>query len=85
MENLRLNEVKRRLSTPKRTLDTVAASVGFPDREAFRRALERRFGAKPRRYLASLDLNGEGGGNSNSTLKIPRDDAASVIEETDNH
>jgi transcriptional regulator GlxA family with amidase domain len=51
VENLRLNEAKRRLSTPRRTLDTIAASVGFSDREAFRRAFERRFGANPRRYL----------------------------------
>ncbi|PYL75976.1 MAG: hypothetical protein DMF26_07160 [Verrucomicrobia bacterium] len=41
---MRLNEAKRRLSIPKRTLDTIAASVGFSDRDAFRRAFERRFG-----------------------------------------
>jgi transcriptional regulator GlxA family with amidase domain len=55
VETLRLNEAKRRLSTPKRTLDTIAASVGFSDRKAFRRAFERRFGAKPRSYLRNLD------------------------------
>jgi transcriptional regulator GlxA family with amidase domain len=57
VETLRVNEAKRRLSTPKRTLDTVAASVGFTDREAFRRAFERRFGTKPRRYLDNFDPN----------------------------
>jgi transcriptional regulator GlxA family with amidase domain len=57
VENLRLNEAKRRLSTPKRTLDTIAASVGFSDRDAFRRSFERRFGAKPRSYLNNLDSN----------------------------
>jgi transcriptional regulator GlxA family with amidase domain len=57
VENLRLNEVKRRLSVPKRTLDTVAASVGFSDADAFRRAFERRFGAKPRSYLNHFDSN----------------------------
>jgi len=57
VENLRVNEAKRRLSTPKRTLDTVAASVGFSDGEAFRRAFERRFGAKPGRYISNSDLN----------------------------
>jgi transcriptional regulator GlxA family with amidase domain len=31
VETLRINEAKRRLSVPKRTLDTVAASVGFSD------------------------------------------------------
>jgi transcriptional regulator GlxA family with amidase domain len=57
VENLRVNEAKRRLSTPKRTLDTVAASVGFSDGEAFRRAFERRFGAKASRYISNSDLN----------------------------
>jgi len=51
VENLRLNEAKRRLSTRKRTLDTIAASVGFSDADAFRRAFERRFGANPRGHL----------------------------------
>jgi len=57
VENLRLNEAKRRLSVSKRTLDTVAASVGFSDADAFRRAFERRFGTKPRRYLNNFDPN----------------------------
>jgi transcriptional regulator GlxA family with amidase domain len=57
VENLRLNEVKRRLSVPKRTIDTLAASVGFLDADAFRRAFERRFGAKPRTYLSHFDTN----------------------------
>jgi transcriptional regulator GlxA family with amidase domain len=57
VENLRLNEAKRRLSTPKRTLDTIAASVGFSNRDAFRRSFERRFGAKPRSYINNIDSN----------------------------
>jgi transcriptional regulator GlxA family with amidase domain len=57
VENLRLNEVKRRLSVPKRTLDTVAASVGFADADAFRRAFERRFGANPRSYVSHFGTN----------------------------
>jgi transcriptional regulator GlxA family with amidase domain len=57
VENLRLHEAKRRLSVPKRTLDTIAASVGFSDGDAFRRAFERRFGATPRRCLNNLDSN----------------------------
>src|SRR6266853_57653 len=81
VENLRVNEANRRLSTPKRTIDTVAASVGFSDAETFRRAFERRFGAKPRGYLyQSRDSNGKSRGNSNcSTSKIPRSDAVSVV------
>src|SRR5438876_6580595 len=55
VETLRVNEARRRLSVPKRTLDTIAASVGFSDRDAFRRALERRLGAKPRNYLNNLE------------------------------
>ena len=55
VETLRMNEVKRRLSIPKRTLDAVAASVGFSDGQAFRRAFERRFGTKPRSYLKNFD------------------------------
>jgi transcriptional regulator GlxA family with amidase domain len=55
VENLRLNEARRRLSVPKRTLDTIAASVGFSDRDAFRRAFERRFREKPRSCLNNVD------------------------------
>ncbi len=57
VENLRLNEAKRRLSVPKKTLDTIAASVGFSDRGAFRHAFERKFGARPRSYLSKLASN----------------------------
>ena len=55
VEMLRVNEAKRRLSVPKRTLDTIAASVGFSDAQTFRRAFERRFGAKPRSYLKNFN------------------------------
>jgi transcriptional regulator GlxA family with amidase domain len=57
VENLRLNEAKRRLSVPKRTLDTIATSVGFSDTGAFRHAFQRKFGASPRSYLNSSDRN----------------------------
>jgi transcriptional regulator GlxA family with amidase domain len=55
VENLRLNEAKRRLSVPKRTVNTIAASVGFTDADAFRHAFKRRFGATPRSYLSNVD------------------------------
>lgn len=57
VETLRLNEAKRRLSIPKKTLDTVAASVGFADAEAFRRTFERKFGATPRSYLKKINTS----------------------------
>ena len=57
VETLRLNEAKRRLSVPKRTLDTIAASVGFSGAGAYRRAFERKFGAKLGSHLNNLDLN----------------------------
>jgi transcriptional regulator GlxA family with amidase domain len=66
VENLRINEAKRRLAVPKRTLEIIAASVGFSDAQTFRRAFERRLGAKPRSYLKhvngrsmSASVNGE--------------------------
>ena len=55
VENLRINEAKRRLSTPRKTVNTVAASVGFTSAGEFRRAFERRFGAKPASCLNGLD------------------------------
>ena len=57
VENLRLNEAKRRLSVRKKTIDTVAISVGFSDAGAFCRAFELRFGAKPRSYLNNFGSN----------------------------
>jgi len=55
VEALRINEARRRLTVPKRTLDTIAASVGFSDAETFRRAFERRVGEKPRSYLKNFN------------------------------
>jgi transcriptional regulator GlxA family with amidase domain len=57
VEILRINEAQRRLSVPKRTLETIAASVGFSDAQTFQRAFERRFGAKPRNYLKSVNAS----------------------------
>lgn len=71
VENLRVNEARRRLSVPKRTLDTIAASVGFSDTDAFRHAFERKFGAKPRSYLNKLA--------SNSVSVLPNGKVASEL------
>src|SRR6266536_4107975 len=76
VENLRINEAKRRLAGPKRTLEIIAASVGFADAETFRRAFERILGAKPRSYLKNLNASSmtafaNGGATPQRTGKVP--------------
>ncbi len=69
VETLRINEAKRRLSVPKRTLDTIAASVGFSNAQTFQRAFERRSGSKARSYLKNLrvtSLIASSNGNASS-------------------
>ena len=51
VQNLRLNEARRRLSKRHKTLRTVAASVGFSSPDSFHRAFERKFGSRPSSYL----------------------------------
>jgi transcriptional regulator GlxA family with amidase domain len=51
VQNLRLNEARRRLSKRQKTLRTVSQSVGFASSSAFQDAFERRFGSRPSRYL----------------------------------
>ena len=51
VENLRLNEAQRRLSKRQKTVQSVAASVGFSNPATFQRAFERKFGARPSRCL----------------------------------
>ncbi len=51
VETLRLNEARRRLSKRKKTLQSVARSVGFTNADTFQRAFERRFGTRPSRLL----------------------------------
>jgi transcriptional regulator GlxA family with amidase domain len=50
VDNLRLDEARRRLSERTQTIDTVAASVGFHSDDSFRRAFQRRFGVNPSVY-----------------------------------
>jgi transcriptional regulator GlxA family with amidase domain len=50
VENLRLNEAKRRLDVRGKTLQSVAASVGFDNSTTFRKAFKRRFGVIPSSY-----------------------------------
>lgn len=55
VENLRLDEARRRLSERTQTIETVAASVGFQSDDVFRRAFQRRFGVKPSSYRSRFD------------------------------
>jgi transcriptional regulator GlxA family with amidase domain len=71
VENLRINEAKRRLTVPKRTLEIIAASVGFSDAQTFRRAFERRLGAKPRSYLKNFNARPMAA-SANGEAALPR-------------
>jgi transcriptional regulator GlxA family with amidase domain len=51
VQNLRLNEARRRLSRRQRTLRTVFESVGFTNSASFQEAFERKFGCRPTGYL----------------------------------
>lgn len=53
VQNLRLNEARRRLLKRQRTLRTVSESVGFKTSLAFQEAFERKFGSRPTTYLES--------------------------------
>ena len=50
VDQLRLNEARRRLLIPRYTVQSVAESVGFNNADTFRRAFERRFGVSPSAY-----------------------------------
>jgi transcriptional regulator GlxA family with amidase domain len=56
VERLRLDEARRRLPSPRQTVDSVAASVGYASADAFRRAFERRFGIAPSAYRKRFAL-----------------------------
>lgn len=57
VQNLRLNEARRRLSTRGKVLRSVAESVGFANPLVFHRAFERRFGTRPSAYLEEAVKN----------------------------
>lgn len=50
LEQLRLDEARKRLGAPHQTVDSVAASVGYASADSFRRAFERRFGIAPSQF-----------------------------------
>jgi transcriptional regulator GlxA family with amidase domain len=53
VQNLRLNEARRRLLKRQKTIRTVSESVGFRTSLAFQEAFERKFGLRPSSYLES--------------------------------
>ena len=55
VQNLRLNEARRRLLKRQKTLRTVSESVGFDSSPAFQEAFERKFGARPSSYLQNRE------------------------------
>jgi len=50
VDNVRLTEARERLTAPGRTVDGVAASVGFASADVFRRRFRKRFGVAPKNY-----------------------------------
>ena len=59
VEDVRLGEAQRRLTTTQTSIDRLASSVGFSSPDSFRRAFERRFGLAPTTYRRRF-----GGGRS---------------------
>ena len=56
VEELRLGEASRRLSSRRISVDSVAHSVGYHSGDVFRRAFERRFGVSPGSYRSRFAL-----------------------------
>lgn len=50
VERQRMNTACQRLTLPRASIESVAASVGFKSADVFRRAFERRFGLTPTSY-----------------------------------
>ena len=61
VETLRINEAKRRLSGPKRTLETIAACVGFSDAQTFQR-VRMKIWSKAAELSEELQRKFDGGG-----------------------
>jgi transcriptional regulator GlxA family with amidase domain len=55
VEQLRLDEARRRLPNGRLHIDSVAKAVGYASSDAFRRAFERRFGISPKAYLKQFE------------------------------
>jgi transcriptional regulator GlxA family with amidase domain len=55
VEEARLGEAGRQLSSRNARIDSVARSVGYSGEDVFRRAFERRFGISPRSYRSRFN------------------------------
>ena len=66
VQNLRLNEARRRLSKRQKTLRTVSQSVGFASSAAFQRAFERKFGSRPSSYFEDRQSTCVAGANGST-------------------
>ena len=54
VEQLRLDEAKRRLRLPRNSVENVARDVGYQSADSFRRAFERRHSVSPLGYKRNL-------------------------------
>jgi transcriptional regulator GlxA family with amidase domain len=61
VEQLRLDEARRRLRLPRNSIESVARDVGYQSADSFRRAFERCHGVSPLGYKRNLRV-----GNSNA-------------------
>lgn len=56
VQNVRLDEARRRLSSHVSTIQEIADSVGFAGADSFRRAFELRFGISPSAYRGRFEV-----------------------------
>ena len=75
VQNLRLDEARRRLAEHTQTIESVAAAVGFQSDDAFRRAFQRRFGVKPSSYRNRFDARANSSQNGKAIRKRPKQPA----------
>src|SRR2546421_1610155 len=75
VENLRLDDARRRLTERTQTIESVAASVGFNSDDAFRRAFQRRFGVKPSSYRSRFEARATSSSNGSASRKRPKQPA----------
>jgi len=66
VENLRLDEARRRLIERTQKIESIAASVGFQSDDVFRRAFQRRFGVNPSSYRIVFEARAKGSRNGKS-------------------